>query len=287
MSTTAAPGAFNRKPIGGSKGGGPYKIPNVHINEKIVYTNKIPCGHMRAPGEPQGFFANESQMDLVARRLGMDPIVFRRKNLMHDGDVSPIGHVIPHIKSDETLAQAIAVSGYTKSKRKQIGRGLALAQWLPLGGEGHAFVAVDADGAITVSTAMVDQGSGTYTAMRQIAANELHVPVEQVRCQILDTSAAAADTGVGASRATRIFGNATMPRRCKSKETVAGCERVARGAAMKRLHWQRDRVATASSFLRRHRRSARRFGSLRRRVQNFATARSRVGRASCRSRGRP
>jgi len=196
--------------VGPKEAAGPYKIANVHINERIVYTNKVPCGHMRAPGEPQGFFANESQMDLVARRLGMDPIVFRRKNLMHDGDVSPIGHAIPHIKSDETLAQAIAASGYAKSKkRKQIGRGLALAQWLPLGGEGHALVAVDAGGAITVSTAMVDQGAGTYTAMRQIAANELHVPVAQVRCQILDTSAAAADTGVGASRATRIFGNAT------------------------------------------------------------------------------
>ena len=195
--------------VGPKEAAGPYKIPNVHINEKIVYTNKIPCGHMRAPGEPQGFFANESQMDLVARRLGMDPIAFRRKNLMHDGDISPIGHPVPHIKSDETLAQALAVSGYRKSKRKYIGRGLALAQWLPLGGEGHAFVTVDAGGVITVSTAMVDQGAGTYTAMRQIVANELQVPVAQVGCQILDSSAAAADTGVGASRATRIFGNAT------------------------------------------------------------------------------
>lgn len=195
--------------VGPKEAAGPYKIPNVHINEKIVYTNKIPCGHMRAPGEPQGFFANESQMDLVARRLGMDPIAFRRKNLMHDGDVSPIGHALPHIKSEETLAQALTASGYSKPKRNYVGRGLALAQWLPLGGEGHAFVTVDGRGEITVSTAMVDQGAGTYTAMRQIAANELQVPVEQVRCQILDTSAAAADTGVGASRATRIFGNAT------------------------------------------------------------------------------
>jgi CO/xanthine dehydrogenase Mo-binding subunit len=195
--------------VGPKEAAGPYKIPNVHINEKIVYTNKIPCGHMRAPGEPQGFFANESQMDLVARRLGMDAIALRRKNLMHDGDVSPIGHRIPHIKSDETLAQALMASGYTKPKRKQVGRGLAMAQWLPLGGEGHAFVTVAADGAIMVSTAMVDQGAGTYTAMRQIAANELQVPVEQVRFQVLDTSAATADTGVGASRATRIFGNST------------------------------------------------------------------------------
>ncbi len=195
--------------VGPKEAAGPYKIPNVHINEKIVYTNKIPCGHMRAPGEPQGFFANESQMDLVARRLGMDPIAFRRKNLMHDGDISPIGHALPHIKSDETLAQALTASGYLKPKRKYLGRGLALAQWLPLGGEGHAFVSVDAGGAVTVATAMVDQGAGTYTAMRQIVANELQVPVEQVICQILDSSGAAADTGVGASRATRIFGNAT------------------------------------------------------------------------------
>ena len=195
--------------VGPKEAAGPYKIPNVHINEKIVYTNKIPCGHMRAPGEPQGFFANESQMDLVARRLGMDPIAFRRKNLMHDGDVSPIGHALPHIKSDETLALALTASGYLKPKRKYVGRGLALAQWLPLGGEGHAFVSVDAGGAVTVATAMVDQGAGTYTAMRQIVANELRVPVAQVGCQILDSSGAAADTGVGASRATRIFGNAT------------------------------------------------------------------------------
>ena len=206
--------------VGPKEAAGPYKIPNVHINEKIVYTNKIPCGHMRAPGEPQGFFANESQMDLVARRLGMDPIAFRRKNLMHDGDVSPIGHALPHIKSEETLAQALAASGYSKPKRKYIGRGLALAQWLPLGGEGHAFVTVDAGGVITVSTAMVDQGAGTYTAMRQIAANELQVPVEQVRCQILDTGGAAADTGVGASRATRIFGNATHAAALQVKEKL-------------------------------------------------------------------
>jgi len=195
--------------VGPKEAAGPYKIPNIYINEKIVYTNKIPCGHMRAPGEPQGFFANESQMDLVARRLGMDSIAFRRKNLMHSGDVSPIGHVVPHIKSEETLAQAMAASGYSKPKRRNLGRGLALAQWLPLGGEGHAFVTVDAGGEVAVSTAMVDQGAGTYTAMRQIAANELQVPVARVRFHVLDTSAAAADTGVGASRATRIFGNST------------------------------------------------------------------------------
>ncbi|MBM4262857.1 MAG: xanthine dehydrogenase family protein molybdopterin-binding subunit [Deltaproteobacteria bacterium] len=206
--------------VGPKEAAGPYKIPNVYVNEKIVYTNKIPCGHMRAPGEPQGFFANESQMTQLAGHLGMDPIAFRKINLMHDGDTLPTGHVVPHIRSDETLAVALNASGYNKPKRKNVGRGLALAQWLPLGGEGHAFVEVDMEGHITVSTAMVDQGAGTYTSMRQITANELQVPIEEVGCRILDTSRAAADTGVGASRATRIFGNSTHGAAVQVKERL-------------------------------------------------------------------
>jgi CO/xanthine dehydrogenase Mo-binding subunit len=206
--------------VGPKEAAGPYKIPHVFINEKIVYTNKIPCGHMRAPGEPQAFFANESQMDLVARRLGMDPIEFRQKNLLHDGDISPVGHIVPHVKSDAILAAVLENSGYRRAKGKRVGRGLALAQWLPLGGEGHGFVTVDERGMVTVATAMVDQGAGTYTAMRQIAANELKVPIDHVGFEILDTSQVAADTGVGASRATRIFGSSIHAAALQVKEKL-------------------------------------------------------------------
>ena len=195
---------------GPQEAAGPYKIPNVLINEKIVYTNKIPCGHMRAPGDPQGFFANESQMDLIARRIGMDPVSFRKINLMRDGDVSPIGHVVPHINSKETVDGAIHASGWLKPKRRNIGRGIAIVQWLPLGGEAHAVVTIQENGYLTVATGMVDQGAGTYTAMRQIVAKELQISVESVQFEILDTSAVGPDTGVGASRATRIFGNAAQ-----------------------------------------------------------------------------
>src|SRR5919109_1221485 len=173
--------------VGPKESAGPYKIPNVIIQEKIVYTNKIPCGHMRAPGDPQGFFASESQMDLAARRLGMDPVVFRKKNLMRDGDRAPLGHVVPHIKSHETLDKAIEISGYRRAKRKHLGRGMAVAQWLPLGGEGHAFVTLDENSEATVGTAMVDQGAGTYTAMRQIAAEELKMPLAQVKVKQFTT----------------------------------------------------------------------------------------------------
>jgi len=220
---------------GPQESAGPYKIPNVLINEKIVYTSKIPCGHMRAPGDPQGFFANESQMDLIARRLGMDPIAFRKKNLMRDGDLSPVGHVVPHIKSDEIVDQAVRSSGYRKPKRKYVGRGIALAQWLPLGGEARAVVTVGADGRVTVAAGMVDQGAGTYTAMRQIAAQELEVPVESVRFEILHTGEIGPDSGVGASRATRIFGNATQLAAGEVREALLAAASRITGVAANQL----------------------------------------------------
>jgi len=206
--------------VGPKEAAGPYRIPNVLIHEQIVYTNKIPCGHMRAPGDPQGFFANESQMDLIARELGMDPVVFRQKNLLRDGELSPIGHVIPHIKTAELVDSVVAKSGYRRAKQKHRGRGIGLAQWLPLGGECHAFVTIDGQGTVTVATAMLDQGAGTHTAMRLVAAEELKVPVEKIRMATLDTDEIGPDTGIGASRGTRIFGHATRLAAAQAKEQL-------------------------------------------------------------------
>jgi len=219
--------------VGPKEAAGPYNIPNVFIEEKIVYTNKIPCGHMRAPGDPQGFFANESQMDLIARQLKIDPVAFRKINLMRDGDISPIGHRVPHIKSDEIVDEAVRVSGYRNAKRKHSGRGVGIAQWLPLGGECHALVAVDDKGDVTVSTAMLDQGAGTHTAMRLVAAEELQVPLKKVRVATLDTSEVGPDTGIGASRGTRIFGNATRLAAAHAKDQLID-------AASKELGFARD-----------------------------------------------
>lgn len=232
---------------GPQEAAGPYRIPNVFINEKIVYTNKVPCGHMRAPGDPQGFFANESQMDLVAKRLHMDPVEFRRKNLMRDGDVSPIGHRVPHIKSDEIVDAAIEGSRYRKRKRKHTGRGIAIAQWLPLGGECHAFVTIDIEGNVTVSTAMLDQGAGTHTAMRVVAAEELRVPLEKVRVETLDTSAVGPDTGIGASRGTRIFGNATRLAAVEARERLLDAASAKLGVAKAKLSLTGDGAVRAAS----------------------------------------
>jgi CO/xanthine dehydrogenase Mo-binding subunit len=139
----------------------------------------------------------------------MDPVAFRQKNLLRDGGVSPIGRTISHIRGHELVQSALEHSGYGRVKRSHTGRGIALAHWLPHGGECHAFVDVETDGTVIVSTAMLDQGAGTHTAMRLIAAEELRVPLVQVRTATLDTSQVGSDTGIGASRGTRIFGHAT------------------------------------------------------------------------------
>lgn len=238
---SGAYGAF--KPNGFLQGprecAGPYRIPHALVEEKMVYTNKIPCGHMRAPGDPQGIFANESQMDLVARRLGMDPAEFRRKNLMRDGEELPTGGEISHIKGEETLAMALKESGYHRPKPKNTGRGMAVTQWLPNGGEGAVRITIDGDGEVTVSSAMLDQGAGTYTVLCEIVGEELQVPIDKIRVKSLDTKSGRKDTGVGGSRATRVYGNAAYDAVMKAKEEI-------RKAAAQQLGGNPDEIVLAN-----------------------------------------
>jgi CO/xanthine dehydrogenase Mo-binding subunit len=237
---------------------GPYKIPHAFIEEHMVYTNKIPCGHMRSPGDPQGIFANESQMDLVAKRLGMDPIKFRQKNFMHDGDIDPTGEEFSYIKTDETLKKALEDSGYQKPKSKNVGRGVALVQWTPAGGVGTVAITLDERGVATISSAMLDQGGGTYTILSEIVAEELKLPLSQIKVQLLSTAQGKKDTGVGGSRATRVYGNAGYEAALKAVEAIkqAAAEQMgtaadqivlAKGAA---LHPRMERRLTYGEIVR-------------------------------------
>jgi xanthine dehydrogenase molybdenum-binding subunit len=97
---------------------------------------------------------------------------------------------------------------------------LALIQWLALGGECSVFIRLDEAGGITVSTAMLDQGSGAGTVLRQIVADELQVDCQAVTMVTLDTKDAPPDTGVGASRATRTYGNACYQAALKIKQEL-------------------------------------------------------------------
>jgi CO/xanthine dehydrogenase Mo-binding subunit len=206
--------------IGASTCAGPYRMANCLIEERMVYTNKVPCGHMRAPGDPQGFFANESQMDIVARKLGMDPAEFKRRNMLHDGDETPVGGHISHIRGVEALEKAMALSGYKKPKPKNIGRGLAFSEWSPSGGEGNVFVTIGEDGKVKVSSPVVDQGAGVLTVIVACVGQELGVPADEIELKQLDSTVVASDGGVGGSRATRVYGNASYEAGVKAREEL-------------------------------------------------------------------
>lgn len=197
----------------GSHCAGPYKMAHMQVDAYMVYTNHVPCGSMRAPGDPQSVFASEAQIDLIARELGMDPYDFRMKNLIEDGDESPLGHHWINVMGKKTLNAAVEAAGYRQPKPqlpgKKVGRGVAIYERHVGAGTSAAKVAVDPDGTVTLYTALRDTGSGFYTVLRQIVGQELGVPYNQVRLVTWTTDDIPFDTGAGGSRVTHVGGQAT------------------------------------------------------------------------------
>jgi CO/xanthine dehydrogenase Mo-binding subunit len=197
----------------GSHAAGPYKMGHMQVDAYMVYTNHVPCGSMRAPGDPQAMFGSEAQIDLIARELGMDPYDFRMKNLIEDGDETPLGHHWIDVMGKKTLDAAVEAAHYRQPKPqvsgKKIGRGVAIYERHVGAGTSAAKVAVDPDGTVTLYTALRDTGSGFYTVLRQIVGQELGVPYNQVRLVTWTTDDVPFDTGAGGSRVTHVGGQAT------------------------------------------------------------------------------
>jgi CO/xanthine dehydrogenase Mo-binding subunit len=208
--------------VGGiAHAGGCYRAEHARIEVSRVYTNNIPGGQMRAPGEPQGFFAAESHIDCVARKIGLDPYEFRMKNLMQEGDVTLIGGHYHAIKAKETLKAAAKAAGYSSPKGKNIGRGVAMGYRGPGGGTTSLKVEFSANGAIVIHTSFFEQGTGTYTTLRQIVAEELGCDPQEIHINTLDTdSGVSADTGLGGSRGTRVASGAAFQAARAAKEEL-------------------------------------------------------------------
>jgi CO/xanthine dehydrogenase Mo-binding subunit len=193
---------------GASAAAGPYKAASTRIIEHQVYTNNVPCGYMRGPGEPQAMFAAESQIDCLAAALGMDPAELRRKNLVTEGEEDSLGTVFEQVRSIETLNAALDAAGYAAPRpsdgRFAYGKGVAIGERVQAGGETHAGVTLHPDGSVTVNTSVFEQGTGSYTVMQQIVADELRMPIEQVRVAVWDTASTSFDSGIGGARVTRM-----------------------------------------------------------------------------------
>jgi CO/xanthine dehydrogenase Mo-binding subunit len=212
---SGAYGAFKPIPFcnlpGAMEAVGEYRIPHVRIESYQVYTHQVPCGHMRAPGEPQVVFAAESQLDVIARALGMDPYAFRLHNALRAGDLAPLGEPFEHVHAVETLERVAAAADWHAPRRgPHWGRGLALAVKHANPGAYDAEVRCTPEGSAEIVTALVDTGTGLHTILQQIVAEELSVPLAAVRLTLVDPAHAPLDSGVSASRVTELMGKAVL-----------------------------------------------------------------------------
>lgn len=196
---------------GADQAGGVYRIPNIAIESICVYTNSIPCGHARAPGEPQMIFAVESHTDMIAHDLGLDPVEFRRRNLLTDGDRLANGRPLSHVKAKESLDAALeAIEWSLPRPRPFVGRGVAMSHRAIGIGESNAKLRLEEDGSLTLLTAAPDTGTGAYTMLQQVVAETLRVPPDKITVKVGDTDSFENDSGAGGSRVTHVAGQAAF-----------------------------------------------------------------------------
>ncbi len=167
-----------------------YKIPNIKIEAFDVLTNTVPVTYYRAPSTPQSHFAIESQMDLISRALGMDPLQFRIQNSTAEGDTTPSGEILPKVGFKETLermAEYLRQKGSLQGENR--GRGVACGFWHGAAGSFGAYVNVNIDGTVTLVIGVTDV-SGSRTSIAQIVAEEFGIPMEAVSIVVGDTDTA-------------------------------------------------------------------------------------------------
>lgn len=195
---------------------GPYRIPNARCSGRLVYTNKLRFGAFRGFGNPQVSFAGETQLDEIARRLDMDPLDLRRRNLIREGDPWFGGGAVASNGLAECIDRAEAASSWRTRDRKvsrpgtRIGTGVALGAHISgLLGTG-AIVRVLEDGSVVLNTGAVDIGQGSDTILVQMCAEALKVPIDKVSLASPDTDGSPYNWGTTASRVTYTTGRAVV-----------------------------------------------------------------------------
>ena len=194
---------------------GPYRIPTIDLSVRAVHTNLPPCGPLRAPGTAQVQWAREAHVDAVAHAVGMEPLEFRRRNLVDSGDRFLLGGPMGPVHLPELL-DAVEQPRTRKGPlrpvqdgRRTTGIGYGVAfKTTNTPSTSESDVTVDGTGAVNVLTSTVDVGQGAPTALAQIAAAALTVPVKEVTVSTPDTDVTPPDQGTTSSRSTFSMGRA-------------------------------------------------------------------------------
>jgi CO/xanthine dehydrogenase Mo-binding subunit len=202
---------------GGEVSGGPYRIAHQDLTTYCVYTNTPPTGPYRGFGVPQVCWAYESQMDDIARRLGMDPLELRLKNLVQEEDQFVTGDTLVAVGISECLKGASEAVGWEEKqeqkdrelKGKVRGKGLAvMIKTTMTPSNSSALVRLNADGSAVLLTSSVEIGQGTQTSLAQIVAEELGISAERVSVTFPDTDVTPFDQSTSSSRTIFTMGSA-------------------------------------------------------------------------------
>ena len=188
---------------------GAYNVPNFRLRSYGVYTNKVYVGSYRASGVADMTFAVESHTDNIAHRLGMDPVEFRLKNCLREGDTAVNGAALPRNGLQESLEALKERMGLPKKLGERRGVGVALCEWRSGSGPSTASISVNEDGTVSLLTGSVDI-SGSDTSLAAIAAETLGLTVDRVIVAKRDTDLAPFTGPSGGSRIVYSQGTAVQ-----------------------------------------------------------------------------
>jgi len=218
---------------------GPYHIPNVKVDARAVYTNNIPGGAFRGFGGPQGAFEAETQVNRLAEALELDPVEFRSRNVLHEGELLSVGTPLPKGISISQVVEQCAISGgWQKTEQgwlrlhgtplthnsddrideDHLKRGIGFAcafknVGFSFGAPEHSWATVELHGGVEIERVVVrqagaDVGQGAHTVFKQMAADAAGVSTEKVEIIVSDTAVTDNSGSTSASRMTFMAGNA-------------------------------------------------------------------------------
>jgi len=195
--------------LGGRRLASMYRVPAISCETYCSYTNQVPCTQTRTPGSPQVVFAFESQVEIIAKEMGIDALELRRRNILHDGDANPMGEKWSDILMSEVLERVVKTSGWKKGgERKNRGWGMALYDRGTPEGKASSALTLEADGKVNILTGVPDVGPGYYTVSQQMVCETLGLPPEKVGVVFKDTDSLPFDPGTGGSKQTNTSGHA-------------------------------------------------------------------------------
>jgi xanthine dehydrogenase molybdenum-binding subunit len=210
---------------------GPYRVPNVRINARTAYTNNPPTSAFRGFGGMQMVLAYESQIDEIARRLGVDPGAIRKRNALVKGDRLPVGQeLITEVWLPQTIDAVRERAGERpppSGPRKAVGRAIAsnmqsYGRLVWLNDSASAWIGFQMDGSLTVRCGVPDIGGGQASSLGQIASEILAVDLDRITVHFGDSSLTPLAGTTTATRQLLMSGNATYEAAVMLRDQVVG-----------------------------------------------------------------